>query len=113
MFIANNSIFESIMQYFLARSIALKECYLMTNFEKIHCTVFKISVKCKFDGQTLTKCDFFGRSVTQIFFQEICFSGGKQTIHKVSAAFIVKNQKSFILFHTGLLETFSPEGHPP
>ena len=25
------------------------------------------------------------------FFQEICFSGGKQTIHKVSAAFIVKN----------------------
>ena len=31
---ANNSIFRSIMQYFLARSIALKECYLMTNFEK-------------------------------------------------------------------------------
>ena len=58
----------------------------------------------------------FGRSVTQIFFQEICSSGGKQTIHKVSAAFIVKNchpQKSLILFHTGLLETFSPEGHPP
>ena len=26
-----------------------------------------------------------------IFFQEICFSGGKQTIHKVSVAFIVKN----------------------
>ena len=26
-----------------------------------------------------------------IFFQEICSSGGKQTIHKVSAAFIVKN----------------------
>ena len=25
------------------------------------------------------------------FCQEICFSGGKQTIHKVSAAFIVKN----------------------
>ena len=33
----------------------------------------------------------FGRSVTQVFLQEICFSGGKQTIHKVSAAFIVKN----------------------
>ena len=46
MFIANNSIFDSIMQYFLARSIALKECYLMTNFEKkIHCTVFKITRK--------------------------------------------------------------------
>ena len=27
-----NSIFRSIMQYFLARSIALKECYLMMNF---------------------------------------------------------------------------------
>ena len=83
MFIANNSIFESIMQYFLARSIALKECYLMTNFE----------------NNSLYR-----------------FSGGKQTIHKVSAAFIVKNchpQKSLILFHTGLLETFSPERHPP
>ena len=31
---ASNSIFRSIMQYFLARSIALKECYLMMNFEK-------------------------------------------------------------------------------
>ena len=31
---------------FLVRSIALKECYLMTNFEKkIHFIVFKISVK--------------------------------------------------------------------
>ena len=32
---------------FSARSIALKECYLMMNFEnfEIHCTVFKISVK--------------------------------------------------------------------
>ena len=37
---------------------------------------------------------FFGRSVgvSQIFFQEICSSGGKQKIHKVSAAFIVKNR---------------------
>ena len=33
----------------------------------------------------------FGRSVTQIFFQEICSSSGKQIIHEVSAAFIVKN----------------------
>ena len=32
----------------------------------------------------------FGRSVTQIFFQEICSSSGKQTIRKVSAAFILK-----------------------
>ena len=29
--------------------------------------------------------------LSKYFFQEICFSGGKQTIHKVSAAFIVKN----------------------
>ena len=34
----------------------------------------------------------FERSVTQIFlFLKIRSSGGKQTIHKVSAAFIVKN----------------------
>ena len=32
MFIANNSIFKSIMQYFLAILIAPKECYLMMNF---------------------------------------------------------------------------------
>ena len=31
-----------------------------------------------------------GRSAKYLF-QEICSSGGKQTIHKVSAAFIVKN----------------------
>ena len=35
MSIADKSIFKSIMQYFLARSIALMECYLlMTNSEK-------------------------------------------------------------------------------
>ena len=35
MFIADNSIFKSIMQFFFsARSIALKEFYLMRNFEK-------------------------------------------------------------------------------
>ena len=31
--------------FFSAKSIALKEVYLMMNFEKIHFTVFKISVK--------------------------------------------------------------------
>ena len=45
MFIADNSIFKSIMQYFLAISIALKECYLMMNFEKDSFYRFKISVK--------------------------------------------------------------------
>ena len=34
MFTVDNSIFKSIMQYFSAISIALKEFYLMMNFEK-------------------------------------------------------------------------------
>ena len=37
MFIANNSIFKSIIYHiiiFLARSISLKQCHLMMNFEK-------------------------------------------------------------------------------
>ena len=89
----------------------------MANFEKNSLYRFQnIHKNVNLMVKPLTKCDFFGRSVTQIFFQEICSSGGKQTIHKVSAAFIVKNchpQKSLILFHTGLLETFSPERHPP
>ena len=46
MFIADNSIFKSIMQFFFSQKIALKEFYLMMNFEKKnHFTVFKISVK--------------------------------------------------------------------
>ena len=59
---------------------------------------------------------FLEGRLPKYFFQEICSPGGKQTIHKVSAALIVQNchpQKSLILFHTGLLETFIPEGHPP
>ena len=39
----------------------------------------------------------FERSATQIFFSEICSSGGKQTIHKVSAASTVTTA---ILEHT-------------
>ena len=34
MFIANKSIFKVDYKIFLGRSIALKECYLMINFEK-------------------------------------------------------------------------------
>ena len=30
-------------------------------------------------------------ALPKYFFQEMCFSGGKQTMKKVSAAFIVKN----------------------
>ena len=78
----------------------------MMNFEKSSLYRF----------QNIRKNVIFGRSGTQIFFQEICSTGGKQTIHKVSAAFIVKNchpRKSLTLFHTGLFGTFSPEEHPP
>ena len=35
MSIANNSILSRLCDIFLARSIALKECYLMMNFEKL------------------------------------------------------------------------------
>ena len=34
---------------------------------------------------------FLEGRLPKYFFQEICSSGGKQAIHKVSAAFIVKN----------------------
>ena len=51
----------------------------------------KYPLKCKFDGQTLTKCDFLEDRLPKYFFRKYVFSGGKQTMHKVSAAFIVKN----------------------
>ena len=44
-----------------------------------------------FDGQTLIKCEFLEGRLPKYFFQEMCSSGGKQIIHKVSAAFIVRN----------------------
>ena len=34
LFIANNSIFKPIVQYFFSQIIAVKECYLMINSEK-------------------------------------------------------------------------------
>ena len=39
----------------------------------------------------MVKCDFLEGRLPKYFFQEICSSGGKQTMHKVSTAFIVKN----------------------
>ena len=43
----------------------------MMNFEKkIHFTVSKIFVKCKFDGQTLIKCDFLKVGYPNIFFRK-------------------------------------------
>ena len=64
----------------------------MMNFEKKSILPFlKYLQKCKFDGQTLIKCDFLEGRLPKYVLEEICFSGGKQTIHKVSAAFIVKN----------------------
>ena len=51
----------------------------------------KDPLKYKFDGQTLTKCDFLKGRLPKYFFLKICSSGGKKTIHKVSAASIVRN----------------------
>ena len=54
---------------FLARSMALKECYLMMNFEnKIHFTVFKISVKMQIWWSNLIKCDFLEGRLPKYFF---------------------------------------------
>ena len=112
MFIANNSIFKSIIQYFFSQINCAEGVLANDEFRKKFIVPFlKYPLKCKFEGQTLTKFDLF-----YLFFQEICSSGGKQTTHKDSAAFIVKNchpRKSLILFHTGLVGTFSPEGHSP
>ena len=38
-----------------------------------------------------TKCDFLKGQLPKYFFLKICSSGGKQTIHKVSAASTVRN----------------------
>ena len=46
----------------------------------------------------MVKCDFLEGRLPKFFFQEICSSGGKQTIHKVSTAFIVKNCHPQILY---------------
>ena len=47
---------------------------MMNSEKKIHFTIFKISVKCKFDGQTLIKCDFLEGRLPKYFFQEMCSS---------------------------------------
>ena len=64
---------------------------MMNSEKKIVLPFLKYPLKCKFDGQTLIKCDFLDGRLPKYFFQEICSSGGKQTMHKVSAAIIVKN----------------------
>ena len=57
----------------------------MMNFEKKFILPFlKYLLKCKFDSQTLIKCDFFGRSVTQIL-----FSGNIMTT--LAGGFLVTN----------------------
>ena len=63
MFIADNSIFESIMQCFLARSIVLKECYLMKNFEKNSLYRFQ-------NIRNLIKCEFLEGRLPNIFFRK-------------------------------------------
>ena len=70
-YIANNSIFVSIMSQFLARSIALKECYLIMNFfKKVILQFLKDPQKYKSDGQALMKCDFLKGPLLKYFFSE-------------------------------------------
>ena len=68
-------------------SVVLKQCYLMMNqVRKIHFTSFKNH---KFDGQTLTKGDFFKGRLPKYFFGQyvpLVVSNHAQ----VSAVFIVK-----------------------
>ena len=91
MFTANNSILSRLYNIFF-RKISNAEGVLPNDefWKKKDFTVFKISVKMQIWWSNPYKMWFCGRSVTQIFFQEICSSGDKQTIHKLSAAFIVK-----------------------
>ena len=71
----------------------------MMNFKKIIFPFLKYPSKCKFDCQTLIKYDFLEGRLPKYFFQEMCSSGGKQTIHKVSAAFTVKNCYAMFNYH--------------
>ena len=87
LFIVNNSIFKLIMRYFFSQ-INNK---LMMNFEKIHFTIFKMSVKMQIWWSNPYEMWFLEGQLPKYFFHGICSSGGKQTIHEVSAAFIVKN----------------------
>ena len=71
MFIADNSIFKSIMQNFLSQINSAEGVLPNDEFwKKIHFTVFKISVKCNFDGQTLIKCDFLESRLLKYFFRK-------------------------------------------
>ena len=106
------------MQYFFSQINCSEGVLPNDEFrKKIHCIVFKISVKMRIlMVKPLQNVIFLEGLLPKYFFQEICSSGGKYTIRKVSAAFILKNchpRNSLILFHTGLFGTFSPEGHPP
>ena len=91
MFIANNSTFKSIMQYFFSQINSAEGVLPNDEFWRKSFYRFENIRKIKFVDQTLIECDFWKVVHPNIFFQEICSSGGKQTIHKVSAVFIVKN----------------------
>ena len=56
--------------------------------------------------------DFLEGQLPKYFFREMCSSGGKQTIHKVSAAFIVKNchPRTFLKTALGLSVIHSMPG---
>ena len=55
-------------------------------------TVFKRSIKIQiWWSNPLKKCDFLKGLLPKYFFVKMYSSGGKQTMHKISAASIVKN----------------------
>ena len=64
----------------------------MMNLKKSYFAVFKRSVKNKFDGRNLIKCDILKGRLPKYFFLEIGSSGGRHTIHKASAASIIKTR---------------------
>ena len=71
MFIANNSIFKSIMQYFFSQINNVEGVLPNNEFLKKFILPFsKYPLKCKFDGQTLIKCDFWKVGYPNIFFRK-------------------------------------------
>ena len=71
MFIANNLIFKSIMHYFFFSQINSAERVLPYDefWKKFILQFLKYPLKCKFDGQTLIKCDFLEGRLPKYFFR--------------------------------------------
>ena len=92
MFIANNSIFSRLYNNLFSQVNSAEEVLPDDEFwGKIHFTVFKRSVKYKFDSQTLTKCEFLKGRLSKYFFWKYVPMVVSKPHTKFSAASIVKN----------------------